>query len=67
MVDTGVMITDAEKGVEMMDQLLLARQISQDAAQVALKNDKIVLKYYIKALTRFDKYQIGVDPKSGFQ
>ena len=30
------------------------------------KGDQIIIKYYIKALLRFDKFQVGIDPKKGF-
>lgn len=47
-IETQIMINDAEKAVQLMDELLMNRPTS--------KGDKLILKYYIKALQRFDKF-----------
>jgi len=35
--------------------------------KVECKTDFLVVKYFVKALLRNDKFQIGVDPKKGFK
>lgn len=57
-IDTQIQYNDAERALKIIETQLLQKPVNQ--------SDKIIIKYYVKSLLKYDEYQLGVESKFGF-
>lgn len=59
---TTCMVVTAEEPLKAIESL-----VSHPLVAAQPNGSLLVSKYYIKALMRYDEYQLGVEPKTGYQ
>ena len=58
-IDTKIQYKDAERALRIFREEVLNKPEN--------KENFLITKYYIKLLLEYDEYQLGMDPKTGFQ
>ena len=60
-IDTQIQYSDAERAIKLFDSVLMT-----DPDKPQNKTDMLIVKYYVKALLKYDEYQLGIEAKSGY-
>ena len=58
-IDTKIQYKDAERALRIFEEEIINKEENAD--------NFLINKYYIKLLLEYDEYQLGMDPKTGFE
>ena len=58
-IDTQIQYKDAERALKIFESSILSNPEN--------KTDKLIVKYYVKSLLKYDEYQLGIEAKDGYQ